>query len=355
MYKKTGSKFHVLCSKLTGLFAVLCLLFTVSVVAQETPVEMVVAETGAIEETVAIKPEAISVETSVVPIETQTLVETKPLEEIKPGVVQALPPLLSLVRPGLSLMPTAYVRVSQKHPGETGLNCDFLFNFYIGEIYEYINNRHAFFTPYRIFMFGADAKVSFTLGQLLKAVGIFYGEEYFAGRLSNLLNFVDPDFSRQEQKYFPTFAVGLRGWLFRSMGPSFDLAEAFEGAEWILDYYVVVSKKIGDCGFHFGYVYGSFTNQFFKEIKRTNRMNQGQMWSWNVDGESDSNTFFVGFDMNVPWGTKKFTVESIFSSPNTFLINTSTGLWGFDLAFLKIPKGFSIIGYWSFRTNLFTF
>ena len=310
---------------------------------QETPATAVFAETQAVGETTAIE------------AETASLLELIPSGQVISETLtpQVSLPQLSLVRPGLSLMPTAYVRVSAKHPGETGFNSDFLFNFYIGEIFGYINNQPVFFTPYRIFMFGVDTKYSFTIGQFLKAIGILYEEEYATGRLTDLLNLFDPGSYKQEQKYLPTIAVGLRGWLFRSMGASFDFVEAFEGAQWIFDYYVVASKKIGDYGFHFGYVYGNFINNFFSEIQRVNKLNQGRMGSWNVN--EDSHTLFVGFDMNVPWGTKKFMVESIFSSPETFLINTSTGLWGFELGLLKIPNGFTIIGYWNFRSNLFTF
>lgn len=348
MCKETGSMSNILCLRLAGLIAVLCSLFTV-LEAQETAA---LYETPSISTVLETPVDQTYVETQVIRTSSETPVEVVPAQT--PILAQA-PSVLSLVRPGLSLMPTAYVRVSPKHPGETGFNSDFLFNFYIGEIYEYINNKHNFFTPYRIFMFGVDTKISFTLGQLLKGIGIFYGEEYAVGKLSSLLNSFDPGFCKQEQKYFPTVAAGLRGWLFRSMGPSFDLAEAFEGAQWITDYYIVASKKIGDYGFHVGYVYGSFINNFFNEIKRANYFNRGQMRNWDVDKSSDSHTLFVGFDMNVSWGTKKFIVEGIFSSIDTFLINTSTGLWGFDLAFLKIPTGFSIIGYWSFRSNMFTF
>ena len=289
---------------------------------------------------------SISTDTSTVQAHDTVKIE-KPASEIK----------LSSVKPGLSLMSTAYARVSQKHPSETGLNADFLFNFYIGEIYERMKTSkdyNVFFVPYRIYMFGFDLKYGFNLGQLLDAIGIVYREDYAANRIGQFLNVVDPGFKEKEQKYFPTVAVGMRGWIFSSMGSSFDLTEAFEGAEWIQDYYFVVSKKIGDWGIHVGYVYGSFFNSFFEEIKSANVLNQGKMGAWNVDSDCNSNTFYVGVDVNVPWGNKKFSLEAIFPSADTYLINTATGLWGFDLAFLKIPPGFSVIGYWSFRSNMFT-
>jgi len=158
-----------------------------------------------------------------------------------------------------------------------------------------------------------------------------------------------------KKDWMPIIAFGTRGWLFKSIGESFDLME-LAGVPWIMDFYAVGSKQVGDFGFHFGYLYGSFLNSFLKEIDYADRTNQGQI-SKSLNIGSDSHALFVGFDMNVPWGTKKFTIEASFPlfTPDTFLINTSLGLWGFDLAVLKAPSGFSVIGYWSFRSNMLTF
>ncbi|PIV54291.1 hypothetical protein COS16_11090 [Candidatus Desantisbacteria bacterium CG02_land_8_20_14_3_00_49_13] len=286
-------------------------------------------------------------------------------ETVPPVIPAYIPPL----RAGLSLMPTAYVRMSPKHDWETGFNADFLFNFYIGEIFGYANKQPSFFTPYRIFMFGADVKYSFAkpiLEEFTHFLLLLFGGEQSLpmpplrpelqeqlGGSSLFIRRLPLEFDKKD--WMPTIAFGTRGWLFKSMGESFDLME-LSGAPWIMDFYAVGSKQVGDFGFHFGYLYGSFLNSFLKEIHYADRTNQGQLSkNWSIG--SDSHALFVGFDMNVPWGTKKFAIEASFPlfTPDTFLINTSLGLWGFDLAFLKAPSGFSVIGYWSFRSNMLTF
>jgi len=275
------------------------------------------------------------------------------------------PPYIPPLRPGLSLMPTAYVRMSPKHLRETGINFDFVFSCYIGELYEYIQNKHSFFDRWYLFLFGIDAKWSFSrpvldefTHVLLNLSGIERSlplprlrpelERGLGGGLA-VLNRRFP-LPIRECEEMPTIAIGTSGWLFRSMGSTFELTE-MGGEPWIQNFYIVGSKQFGDYGFHLGYVYGTFIKQFLGQIQSIRSLTNHSFGNIN----DDTHTIFIGFDMNIPWGTRKFSVEYIYCTPQTFLINTSTGLWGFELAFLKVPNGFSVIGYWSFRSNIFTF
>jgi len=317
----------------------------------ETKIITVISETNTIE-TKSIKTSFI--ETSSVETETQTATGTLSSSEViqvtaaQPVIVTPSLPL-SYVKAGLALMPTSYVRVSEKHPGESGFNSDFMFGCYIGEIYDYVDKKHNLFERWYMFLFGLDNKWSFTPGQFFGYVGTLYGLEDQMKHISGLFDLADPGSSKAEKNFFPTIAVGMRDWIFTSMGTSFELTELFSNTQWIRDYYIVLSKKIGNYGLYTGYLYGDFVPQLKANMGALN-----SKLSWT--GEGESHTYFIGFDMPSFIDSKKrMAFEFVYVNPESFLINTTfPGIWGFDLALLKVPKGVAILAYWSFRSNLFT-
>jgi hypothetical protein len=210
---------------------------------------------------------------------------------------------------GLILLPTAYSAYPERY---LGLNSTFLFHYYIGDIYyTEENSSPRFVNPLNYLILSSDIKWNFIKeGNLLPSLGIA------SGVYANLVG-------KPAAKEGATIEV--------KSGNLFFL------------HFIILSKKLikDKIGIHLGASYG----------KIANLINPLLLNPWEKENVI---TPFVGVAFKA-FSQREIKLEYIvWKKKSTYLINLFIpGLFGFNLSWLKSPYKYSLLGYFSYRINLF--
>jgi len=211
----------------------------------------------------------------------------------------------TLLNTGLILVPTAYRR-----DDKLGFNTDFIIAYYIGEIWHEIKGKKGeFFEPIKFLFLSGDFKFS-----MLK-----------------------------EKKQFPHLGAGYE-WFLVLQGAAATPAQMggeFSGKSDRFGYpYIILSKKFKYLKGHLGMMSGQL----------------GKLVNPLSEFASLNSQKAIIFGLETKLFNREIKIEGISSTGDEFhlLINTSIERFlGFDLSFMKIPQGYSIIGYFGIRMNIF--
>jgi len=202
---------------------------------------------------------------------------------------------------GLVLVPTA----PADDRSHIAINVDVLFTYFIGEMFGEVRHQFDYFEPLRTWVLSGDVKWRF----------------------------------KRENARSPALALGALGsslMTAQGIGPNSPLEFA---GEWLGSLYLVGSKSLGNYRVHLGFMWGSIP-QILNFL--------------SPDISLDSpNTIFLGFDTRI-FGQRRISVEALLPSSDSYLIDLHVDRFlSFDFAFLKIPEGYSVIGFYNFRVGLF--
>ncbi|MDI6736335.1 MAG: hypothetical protein QME42_09140 [bacterium] len=216
------------------------------------------------------------------------------------GTVTVGTPTLS--NTGLILIPTGYRRNSK-----SGFNTDFIIAYYTGELWHSMAGGE-FFEPIKFLFLSTDFKYC-----LLK-----------------------------EKKKTPGLGVGYE-WFLVIKGQAATTAQMggqFSGKSDRFGYpYLMVSKKFKNTGYHLGMMSGDIG-------KLLNPLSEYM----EVDGKKA-----IIFGLDTKLFNRQINIEGIMPTggKSHLLINTSIERFlGFDLCFMKMPDGFSVIGYFGIRMTI---
>ncbi len=207
----------------------------------------------------------------------------------------------TLLNTGLILVPTAYRRDSK-----SGLNADFIFAYYIGELWHSMAGGELF-EPIKFLFLSTDFKYC-----LLK-----------------------------EKEKIPGLGVGYE-WFLVIQGQAATPAQMggqFSGKSDRFGYpYLMVSKKFKNTGYHLGMMSGEI-GHLLNPLSEYMKV-------------SDKKALVFGLDTKL--FNRQINIEGIIPSGDNLLINTSIERFlGFDLCFMKTPDGFSVVGYFGIRMTIF--
>lgn len=218
---------------------------------------------------------------------------------------------IKLLNTGLILIPTAYRRDNKR-----GFNTDFIIAYYIGELwykYEYgVGKKDSgFFEPIKFLFVSTDFKFS-----LLK-----------------------------EKERIPHFGMGYEWFLvLQGEAPSpAQMGGKFSGKSERFGFpYFILSKEFKNTRYHLGMMsgeIGKLLNPLSKYMK--------------VDGKKA-----VIFGIDTTLFARKINIEGICPLDSEFhlIVNTSIERFiGFELGFMKMPDGISIVGYFGIRLTIFPY
>ncbi|MFH1563522.1 MAG: hypothetical protein ABIF11_08960 [Nitrospirota bacterium] len=209
----------------------------------------------------------------------------------------------TLLNTGLILVPTAYRRDSK-----SGFNADFIIASYIGELWHSMNGGELF-EPIKFLFLSTDFKYC-----LLK-----------------------------EKEKIPSLGAGYEWFLvIQGQAPTpAQMGGQFSGKSDRFGYpYLMMSKKFKNIGCHLGMMsgeIGSLLNPLSKDMEVTGKK-------------------AIIFGLETKLFNRQINIEGIMPTggKSHLLINTSIERFlGFDIGFMKMPKGFSIIGYFGIRMTIF--
>jgi len=271
----------------------------------------------------ALTPESLvgtmTIGTSTAEVGTTTLVEkgeegteTAPLGTLTPeslvgtmtiGTTTVEVGTITLLNTGLILVPTAY-RLDDK----LGFNTDFIIAYYIGELWHKID-KSEFFEPIKFLFLSGDFKFS-----ILK-----------------------------EKKQSPHLGAGYE-WFLVLQGAAATPAQMggeFSGKSKRFGYpYIILSKKFKYLNGHLGMMSGEL----------------GKLINPLSEFASLNSQKAIIFGLETKLFNRKINLEGIYPRGDDvhLLINTSIERFlGFDLSFMKVPHGLSIIGYFGVRLSIF--
>ncbi len=211
----------------------------------------------------------------------------------------------TLLNTGLILVPTAY-----RHDDKLGFNTDFIIAYYIGELWHSMNNGE-FFEPIKFLFLSGDFKFS-----LLK-----------------------------EKEQIPHFGAGYEWFLVLTGGASTaaQMGGQFSGKSDRFGYpYLIISKKFKHLKCHLGMMSGEI-GKLFNPLSDFAALDSNKAIIWGLD------TKLLSRQINIEG------ISSVGSDAHLLIHTSIEHFLGFDLAFMKMPKGFSVIGYFGIRFTIFPY
>lgn len=248
-----------------------------------------------------------TVATSTITISTSTTTATLTTKE------QGTP---TLTGTGIIFTPTAY-RLDKK----TGFESDFIIAYYIGDMWRRLSDRGIeFIDPIEFLFFSLDMRYSFLKekGYLPSLAGGFNGSIVLKGRASTVEN------------VGTVIEKGTKRFGYR---------------------YLVASKSFKKNNYHIGLLIGKI-DSIFNAIKGMDI--KGNTLLLRRNQLEDSNALFLAFDTTIC--KRQIGLELIYPSKGHFLLNTSINQFlPFDFAIMKMPDGFSLIGYFGIRLPIYPY
>lgn len=222
----------------------------------------------------------------------------------------------TLTGTGIIFTPTAY-RLDKK----TGFESDFIIAYYIGDMWRRLRDRGIeFIDPIEFLFFSLDMRYSFLKekGYLPFLAGGFNGSIVLKGRASTVEN----------------------------VGTVIEKGTKRFGYS-----YLVSSKSFKKNNYHIGLLIGKI-DSIFNAIKGMDI--KGDTLLLRRNQLEDSNALFLAFNTTIC--KRQIGLELIYPSKGHFLLNTSIERFlPFDFAIMKMPDGFSLIGYFGIRLPIYPY
>jgi len=212
---------------------------------------------------------------------------------------------ISLLNTGLILVPTAYRR-----DNKFGFNTDFIIAYYIGELWHSMN-KGEFFEPIKFLFISGDFKFSW----------------------------------RGKNEQLPNLGTGYEWFLVLQGGASTpaQMGGKFSGESHRFGYpYFIFSKRFKYLNCHLGMMSGEIGNLF-------NPLSEF--------ADLHSNKAII-FGLDTKLFNRQINIEGIYPVGTEFHILVHTSIERFlvfDVGFMKMPKGLSIIGYFGIRLTIFPY